>query len=413
MNKYKEGSGTMKVLILAGYFPKPKNAVMGVWALEQAMAFQKNGVEIIIVSPTPWIPKVLGLSSKMKNWVSVPKEYNWDGVRTYYPRCLYYPVGTIKRVYTQFPYLQYYPVWYSVQNWMSFRRIKPNLIYCHHPLIEGLVGLAIKQKYGIPLIVIEHSLTDIQQALNHSARKTAYTRVLRSADAVITVSERLANHMRQFLGRDSFKHIYVIRNGVDTSILPPQRIPKPSVYQDRKVVLSVGWLGKRKGHRVLIQAIKEVSSLIPTVKCIIVGRGYQEGKLRKLIHQLSLEEHVELIGSMPHNEVINFMSWCDVFALPSWQEPFGVVYAEAMGCGAPIIGTKGEGIAEIIEEGKHGLLVSPKDVGSLVKALLTLLQNDNLAKQMGEHGRRLVFNSLSWQTNASKTISIFQDLLER
>ncbi|RJX19111.1 MAG: glycosyltransferase family 1 protein [Desulforudis sp.] len=178
-----------------------------------------------------------------------------------------------------------------------------------------------------------------------------------------------------------------------------------------QVILSVGWLEERKGHHILIQAIKKVSLSIPTIKCIIVGRGSQEGQLRELINQLHLEEHVEIVDNMPHSELMSFMSWCDVFALPSWDEPFGVVYVEAMGCKTPIIGTKGEGIAEVIEDGKHGLLVQPRDVDSLVQALLTLLRNDELARRMGEEGRKLVLGELSWEANASYTISIFQKLL--
>ena len=116
----------MKILVLASYFPKPHNPVMGVWALEQARAILKQGVEVTVLLPTPWIPK-----------------------------------------------------------------------------------------NGIPLVVIEHNLTDIQVGLSHNFRGKLYARVLQNADAVITVSERLANLMRPFLGTDRSKSIHIIRNGVD------------------------------------------------------------------------------------------------------------------------------------------------------------------------------------------------------
>ncbi|MCL0061595.1 glycosyltransferase [Thermodesulfovibrionales bacterium] len=408
-SEIKEGN-IIQVLILASYFPKPHNPAMGVWALEQAKALQRKGVEVVVISPTPWVPKTVGITSKIKGWASVPNEYNWDGIKAYYPKCLSYPVGIIKKVYVRVPYIQYYPVWRAVQMLMLAKRMNPDLIYCHHPLIEGMVGLAIKEKYGIPLVVIEHSLTDIQYASDYSTRKKAYTHVLCKADAVVTVSKRLANRMEQFLP-DSSKTVSVIRNGVDISKLSAQKMPKPNLYRNKKVILSVGWLEERKGHHILIQAIKKVSLLIPTIKCIIIGRGSKEGQLRELINQLHLEEYVEIMDNVPHNKLIEYMSWCDVFALPSWNEPFGVVYAEAMGCETPIIGTKGEGIAEVIEEGKHGLLVSPNDVDSLSQALLTLLQNDELARRMGKAGRQLVLSELSWETNASNTISVFRKLL--
>ena len=406
-------SDTMQVLILAGYFPKPHNPAMGVWALEQAKALQRKGVEVVVISPTPWIPKVAGITFKLKEWASVPSEYSWDGVKTYYPRSLYYPTGVIKKCYVQVPYIQYYPVQYTVRKLMLSKGMSPDLIYCHHPLIEGMVGLAIKEKYRIPLVVVEHCLVDVQSFLDHTAlAKKAYTHVLCKADAVIAVSKLLASRMEQFFANNP-KTISVIENGVDISKLPAQKMPKPSGYKDRKVILSVGWLEERKGHRILIQAIKKVLPLIPTIKCIIIGRGSQEDQLRGLINELHLQEHVEIVGNMPHSELMSFMSWCDVFVLPSWNEAFGVVYVEAMGCKTPIIGTKGEGIAEVIEEGKHGLLVKPRDVDSLVQALLTLLRNDGLARRMGEEGHKLVLGKLSWKANASNMISIFRKLLQR
>ena len=401
----------MKVLILAGYFPKSHNPAMGAWALEQAKAIQREGVEVTVVSPTPWIPRVLCPTTKLKAWASIPTEYVWDGIRTYYPKGLFFPVSLGKELYARFPSLQYYPVCCSVRKLLSLIKWKPDLIYAHHPLIEGLVGLKLKEIVDVPLVIIEHSLTDIQRALRYRYRRKLYTDVLRNADAVITVSDRLANLMRQFV--NSELEISVIRNGVDITALPAKRVPKPPAYKDNKVVLSVGWLAERKGHRILIQAIKKIVPDIPSVKCIIVGQGPQGRQLRNLIEQLDLEEHVELTGNMPHRDLLSLMAWCDVFALPSWDEPFPTVFPEAMGCGTPIIGTKGEGIAEVVEDGKQGLLVPPKDVDSLAKALMTLLKNDDLARRMGEEGRKLVLKDLSWQANAAKTISVFEKLLAR
>ena len=399
----------MKVLILVGYFPKPHNPAMGAWALEQAKAIRREGAEVIVVSPTPWIPKAIALTPKLKGWASIPAQYDWDGVKTYYPKGAFYPTSIMAKLYAQFPFIQYWPFLHSTQKLISIEKITFNLIYCHHPLIEGLVGAELKKRYRVPLVVIEHSLTDIQHALNHRARREAYTRVLRNADAVITVSNRLADLMRQFL--DTELEISVIRNGVDVTALPAERGSKPATYRNKKVVLSVGWLAERKGHKVLIQAIKKIVPDVPSVKLIIVGQGPQEKQLRNLIQELHLEAYVELVGNMPHKDLLSLMSWCDVFALPSWDEPFPTVFPEAMGCGAPIIGTKGEGIAEVIDDGKQGFLVRPKDIDSLAQALLTLLSDDDLARQMGKQGRQLVLKDLSWQANAAKTISIFEELL--
>ena len=100
---------------------------------------------------------------------------------------------------------------------------------------------------------------------------------------------------------------------------------RPEKFSNRFVVLSVGSLSERKGHEYLIRAIGEVRKDIPEIACRIIGSGPKRGELEKLIEQLGLADTVELCGKRPHADVLGEMSWCDVFALPSWGEAGGTV----------------------------------------------------------------------------------------
>jgi teichuronic acid biosynthesis glycosyltransferase TuaC len=109
---------------------------------------------------------------------------------------------------------------------------------------------------------------------------------------------------------------------------------------------------------------------------------------------------------------MKYISKADIFSLPSLNEAFGVVYIEAMACGKPVIGCKGEGIEDFVDDKITGLLVKPKDVDSLAKALDFLLSNPDEAKAIGERARKLVMKNYTWAKNAEKTISLYQGVLE-
>ena len=108
---------------------------------------------------------------------------------------------------------------------------------------------------------------------------------------------------------------------------------------------------------------------------------------------------------------MQYLSICDVFSLPSWEEGFGVVYLEAMAYGKPVIACKNQGISDVVTDGETGLLVEPKDINTLINAIDFLLSNPEEAQKIGEKGRKLVLENYTWEKNAQKTIKIYNEVL--
>ena len=108
---------------------------------------------------------------------------------------------------------------------------------------------------------------------------------------------------------------------------------------------------------------------------------------------------------------MEYMSICDIFSLPSYNEGFGIVYLEAMANGKPVIGVKGQGIDGVVEHEKNGMLVKPKDIDSLDKALTYLIENPQIAKKMGERARKSILENYTWEKNTEKTIKIYKEAL--
>ena len=397
-----------RVLWISDYFPRPHDPTTGVWALETIFAIQKRGVEVVVLSPTPWIPRWLAFTSTLREWSRVPTEFKIRDLPVFYPKCPHYPHHlVVKYLYNFIPFFESSLIWRWCKGTISqiidrypFQAIHSNFIFP-----SGFIGFEIKKRYGIPLIVHERSMTRLTMAENHPIRRNVYAQVIREADGVITVSQKMANLIKEVV--PNRKEVDIIRDAGDIETADNSMPQNPEGYQGKKIILSVGALIGRKGHEYLIRAINYIKDEFPDIKCIIIGGGVLLRNLEKLINDLKLNNIVELYGKRPHDEVLKIMSWCDVFVLPSWNEPFGAVYAEAMAFAKPVIACEGEGISEVVKDGVQGMLVKKKDTVSLANALKKILTDENLACILGRNGRNLVENELNWSYISKQLFDLY------
>ncbi len=143
-----------------------------------------------------------------------------------------------------------------------------------------------------------------------------------------------------------------------------------------------------KGHDLLLEAWPSVTQAVPEAQLVIVGRGDDVERLRAKSDALGLRDAVLFTGFVSNATRAAILSRARSFVLPSTGEGFGLVYLEAMRAGLPCLGCRGGAAAEIIIDGKTGVLVDPGDTVSVARALASVLANSNLARQMGEAGRR-------------------------
>jgi len=122
-------------------------------------------------------------------------------------------------------------------------------------------------------------------------------------------------------------------------------------------------------------------------------------ELLQSIQTLGLTGCVERMGQMPQAELQQYMAWADVFALPSRLESFGMVFAEALAAGTPVILTTACGIAPMLKHGVHGWIVPPLDHGALVAALREALTGSHRGT-MGQAGRQIIGEVFTWEMSA-------------
>lgn len=409
-----------RVLWILDYFPRPHDMTTGVWGLQTVLALKQLGMDVVVLAPTPWIPAALAFTKTLRSWSSVPSEGEIEGTPVFYPKCLHYPHRIITRnLYHHFPFLDSRLVWLGCEETVSriMERYPFQLVHGNFIFPSGFIGREIKRRWGVPLVVHERSLTRLLAARNHPLRRRLYAGVIRDADAVITINEKMARIIEEVAGNGCRAEVIgdggepvqvdVISSAGCTPEAAQFGAMRPGRYAGEKVILCVGAFLERKGQAYLIRAMQRLRERFPAARCILIGRGVCEQRLRDLTRDLDLEDRVEFWGQRPHSEVLSAMSWCDLFVLPSWDEPFGTVYGEAMAFGKPIIACRDEGIAEIVQDGEQGLLVPPRDEESLARAIARLLEDESLAGRFGRAAKTLAEARLNYPFVASRLIEVY------
>jgi len=220
---------------------------------------------------------------------------------------------------------------------------------------------------------------------------------LRRADMVAAPSADTVRHLVSTQGIRPEK-VRKLAWGLDPEfearLAAPIRPSRPSIFPERaRIILTVGrWESteRYKGADTLIAALPHVMKSAPDSILVLVGDGDDQPRLEQLAHELGVADHVRFVRGPSQEELFACYAHCDVFALPSGGEGFGLVFLEAMAHGKPVIGGAQGGIPDVVEDGATGVLVPPGEVEALRQALESLLLNRERALEMGARGRERV-----------------------
>ncbi|MEY3254957.1 MAG: hypothetical protein RLZZ29_88, partial [Cyanobacteriota bacterium] len=251
----------------------------------------------------------------------------------------------------------------------------PDLIISTH-LNFTPVAYQLKKLRGIPYWTIAHGV----DAWNIDNPKLQ--RALHHADHILAVSDYTRDRLLKEQNLDPEK-VSILYNTFDSSKFKPA--PKPTYLLDRyqlkpkqPIILTVARLSaseQYKGYDQIIRAIPKIRDLIPDVHYIIVGKGDDKSRIDQLITELKLENCVTLAGFVPDAKLCDYYNLCDLFAMPSKGEGFGIVYLEALACGKPVLGGNQDAAIDALCHGKLGALVNPDDVDEIAQTIIQILQN--------------------------------------
>jgi phosphatidyl-myo-inositol dimannoside synthase len=186
----------------------------------------------------------------------------------------------------------------------------------------------------------------------------------------------------------------------------------PARFPDGLILLAVARLvanERYKGVDQLIRAVAQLAPRHPSLQLAVVGRGDDLERHQELAASLGIASRVQFFDNISPAETAACYSSCDVFALPSTGEGFGLVFLEAMAFGKPVVGAAAGGVTDIIEHGQNGLLVPAGDLNGLIETLERLLTSESLRISLGSRGAQMVRSRYSFETFCSDLERVLGD----
>ena len=340
----------MYVMVVARGYPTERYKMNGIFEFDQAKALADLGHKVVYAAVD--VRSVL----RWRRWGIERK--NTSGVEIY---AINIPGGRV-------PTAMLHRVRTTGLSMLYGRIVReqgrPDVMHAHFPF-PSYAASQLKDRTGVPLVVTEHLSAMMEPEISPricSAANAAYE----NADALIAVSPGLQKVLEMKFGK---KSVY-IPNIVDTELFSCGMKERDGKFR----FIAIGALIPRKRMDLTVDAFARAFGRNQRVTLTIFGEGPERAKLEETIRRNSLEERVTLMGLRSRDEIAGHLKAGDCFVLASRAETFGVVYAEAMAAGLPVIATKCGGPEHFVNK-ENGLLIPVDDLEDLVSAMKYMYEN--------------------------------------
>lgn len=288
----------------------------------------------------------------------------------------------------------------------------PDVVHAH----DGAAAVAawrVSTFGGSKLVRTQHFVrpASVERTGWRRAASLALHRALNAeVDALVAVSESVASAIRERREARAAR-IEVISPGIDVpEDAEVRRAARARRESEHLVIATVGRLEREKAHDLLLLAMPLLLERVPDARLVVAGSGSLEEDLRRLAGRLRLERAIVWAGEV--DDPAEVLRSAHVYVNPSSVEGFGLAVAEAMAWALPIVGMRGGGVAELVEDGLTGLLVDDADPSALAAALARLAADRSLAQRLGRAGRARAVELLDADVTAARTAALYERLRE-
>ena len=384
---------------------------VGIHIIEKCRHLVKNGVKVKVIAPY----HVGSKRREIRDGITIKRFRYFFPTR--WQQVAYgagIPTNLMNSWLARFQ-LPFFMVAFFVSAVINMKHI--DIVHCHWS-IAGLVGVFAGKLFKKRVVLMIHGAEVFVLGRNPVLKF-----VLKHVDCLICNSTFTDKKTREVYPSN---RSVVISPGVDVNRFYPQaRMAnlrhKLNIDAGDTFVLAIGKFIPRKGFEYLIEAIHHIvyQKKITNIKLRIGGRGPLRPKYEQMIDHCALGDYIGFLEYIKDENIPSFYSEADIFVLPSIvdgrgdTEGLGVVFLEANACKTPVIGSRVGGILDVIQHGKNGYLVEQKNPFDLAEKIIQLSNNKELAKKMGENGRKLVREQFNWEILAKKIIDIYDSLLPK
>ena len=291
------------------------------------------------------------------------------------------------------------------------RSFRPDFVHAHNLFSRTTeVAALLRTMFPVPLVTTLHlgraeGGGRLLKALIRTYELTMGGYIVRHSDHLTCVSNAVAEHARHMGGRSIL--VTVIPNGVDASLFHP----KPGRNNISQTILFVGRLVPNKGPETLIQTVPLVLAQHPQAQFVMVGDGPLRVRLQKQARKLGIGHAIQFLGI--RYDVPQLMREAALLVRPSWLEGMPLTVLEAMASAIPVVATPVGGTPEILKDGVHGFLIPVGSSVALAKAIVRLLDDRSLAKEMGRRGRELVQANYTWDAVVEQMEHVYTEEIHR
>jgi D-inositol-3-phosphate glycosyltransferase len=288
----------------------------------------------------------------------------------------------------------------GVEAWRITSGVEYDIIDAHYWL-SGVVGLALREQWGLPLLQRFHTLGRLKNRVavvagprEPEVRLREEGRIVACADRLVAANEVERGQLIREYGAEASR-VAAIPCGVDTDLFRPglRAAARANLGLDEgPLLLYVGRIAPIKGLHTLLDAVARLAAEGGGPRLLVVGGDADdpvdghEIALRRRIDELRLGAVVRFVGAQPQDALRDFYLAADALVLPSYYESFGMVALEAMACGTPVIASRVGGLTTTVRDGVTGFLVPEGDVVALAARVQHLLADPDLGWRVGREG---------------------------
>jgi D-inositol-3-phosphate glycosyltransferase len=302
-----------------------------------------------------------------------------------------------------------------------------DLLFSHYWL-SGEVACLLRPQFAGGWAHIAHTLGLVKnQTLAAGARPEPELRIrvegeiAQQADLLIASTADESAELVHAYGADP-NRVFIVPPGVDLSMFQPidrEEARRKIGYGPGRLLVFVGRLERLKGVEVAIRALALLRDRNhDDVRLLVLGEDSKDGeesekdRLKGIATELRVRDRVDFLGSVAHHELPFFYSAADVCVMPSYSESFGLVGLEAQACGRPVVGSDVTGLRSVVRDEVSGYLVGGHDPAAYAERIGRLLDDRELADQMGMRGR-LLAQRFSWTRTADRLADLFDGVVEQ
>jgi len=383
---------------------------------EQAKSLREAGCDVRVMQPLPMTPFPLPLFKKSyRELACVPDEEDDAGQPVYHPRYLTLPGH---RLFERVGDWMFQAIQDRLQS--IYRDWPFDIIHAHSTYPCGYVANRCRDEI-VPHVKVMHTIhrTCIIDAPNYN--RACFEKVRDSLDGadfnVFVSGEGMRLGLEYTADRIGAFSRY-ITNGVNTekfSLSDAERQEVDalkSTYAKSWNLVFVGYLKEVKGIKELLEATKNlVAQGEKNLRLFLVGENHLGSYVDDYVAANGLQNVVVLVGAVPHQRVKIWMGFASAFILPSHSEGTPTVLFEALFVGVPSIFTQVGGVGDIVSDHQEALLIPPRSVAAIEKAIATFMNDPLLCRELAARGHELIKNKFTWAMNAQAHLHVYQRLL--